>query len=74
MMNSTDQSFRATLDDVRGKLFDHQWDAWIGGILLALANILLFAYEKPWSSAGGVQNWGNWFLNTLGFTDRIIIF
>ncbi len=45
----------------------------MAGILLALANILLFAYEKPWSAAGGVQNWGNWFLNSVGLTDRIII-
>ena len=45
----------------------------MAGILLALANILLFAYEKPWSTAGGVQNWGNWFLNSVGLTDRIII-
>ena len=45
----------------------------MAGILLALANILLFTYEKPWSTAGGVQNWGNWFLNSVGLTDRIII-
>ena len=73
MINTTNHPFRAALDDVRSKLFDHQWAAWAGGILLALTNILLFAYEKPWSSAGGVQNWGNWFLNALGLTDRNII-
>lgn len=54
-------------------LFGKQWAAWVAGILLAVANILLFTYEKPWSAADGVRNWGDWIFNTLGLTDKIII-
>ena len=72
-LDTTNQNFRSALNDAHGRLFTQQWSAWVAGILLALANILLFAYEKPWSAAGGVQNWGNWFLNSVGLTDRIII-
>ncbi len=54
-------------------LFGKQWAAWVAGILLAVSNILLFAYEKPWSAADGVRNWGDWVFNSLGLTDTIII-
>ena len=54
-------------------LFGKQWAAWVAGILLAVSNILLFAYEKPWSVADGVRNWGDWVFNNLGLTDTIII-
>ncbi len=54
-------------------LFGKQWAAWVAGILLAVSNILLFAYEKPWSVADGVRNWGDWVFNSLGLTDTIII-
>ncbi len=59
--------------EVHGSLFGKQWAAWVGGILLALINIMMFAYEKPWSAASGVRNWGDWFFNTLDITDKIII-
>ena len=72
-MNSNSQSFNSALLIVYGRLFSQQWPAWVVGILLAIANILLFAYEKPWSTAGGMQNWGNWFLNSVGLMDRIVI-
>ena len=72
-MNSNSQSFNSALLVAYGRLFSQQWSAWVAGILLAITNILLFAYEKPWSTAGGMQNWGNWFLNSVGLTDRIVI-
>ncbi len=54
-------------------LFARQWAAWVAAILLAVSNILLFAYEKPWSAADGVRNWGDWLFNSLGLADHIII-
>ncbi len=54
-------------------LFGKQWAAWVAGILLAVANILLFAYQKPWSAADGVRNWGDWVFNTVGLADKVII-
>ncbi len=54
-------------------LFQKQWAAWVAAILLAVSNILLFAYEKPWSAADGVRNWGDWLFNSLGLADHIII-
>ena len=67
------QSFGAALEKGHVALFQGQWAAWVAGILLAIANILLFAFEKPWSAADGVRNWGDWLFNTVGLTEKIII-
>jgi len=73
MTSDNNQTLGSALREVHGSLFGKQWAAWIGGILLAVINIMMFAYEKPWSAAGGVRNWGDWFFNTLDITDKIII-
>ena len=54
-------------------LFEKQWPLWVGGLLFGLLNVFMFAFEKPWSVADGVRNWGNWFLNNLGITEITII-
>lgn len=68
-----DKSFAGALSEGYAKLFGRQWAAWVGGILLAVVNIMLFAYEKPWSSADGVRNWGDWVFNSLNITESTII-
>lgn len=52
-----------------GKLFGGQWPPWLGGLLLGLLNVLMFAYAKPWGVADGVQNWGLWGLKGLGLIE-----
>lgn len=54
-------------------LFGRQWPAWTGGILFGVLSILLFVWEKPWSVADGVRNWGDWLLNAVDVTDTFII-
>jgi uncharacterized membrane protein YedE/YeeE len=73
MPEDSDRGFIHALRGDYAALFSKQWPAWIGGLLLALINILLFAYEKPWSAADGVRSWGNWVFNSLGITDITII-
>lgn len=73
MPRESDRSLRGAFTDGYAMLFGRQWAAWVGGILLALVNIMMFAYEKPWSTADGARNWGDWLFNTLNITDSIII-
>ena len=54
-------------------LFGEQWPAWVGGILFGFLSIALFVWEKPWSVADGVRNWGDWLLNAADVTDTFII-
>ena len=55
------------------KVFGQQWPVWIGGVLFGALNVFLFAFDKPWSAADGVRNWGDWFFNSVGMADREII-
>ncbi len=73
MPESDKANFTVALSGGHAALFGRQWAAWVAGILLAVANILLFAFEKPWSAADGVRNWGDWVFNSLGVADKIII-
>ena len=56
-----------------GAVFGRQWPAWVGGLLFGMLSIALFAWEKPWSVADGVRNWGDWLLNSINITDTLII-
>lgn len=73
MIESSKQNIGVALHNGNVALFGRQWAAWVAGILLAVANILLFAFEKPWSAADGVRNWGDWLFNSVGVADKIII-
>jgi len=55
------------------RLFEKQWPMWVGGLLFGLLNVFMFAFEKPWSVADGIRNWGNWILNSLDITEITII-
>ena len=55
------------------KLFDRQWPMWVGGLLFGIINVFMFAFEKAWSVADGVRNWGNWFFNSVEITEITII-
>ena len=54
-------------------IFGKQWPIWVGGILFGMINVFMFAFERPWSSANGIRNWGNWFFNSLEVTDITLI-
>ena len=66
---SLGEAFKNGYDSIFGK----QWPIWVGGILFGMINVFMFAFERPWSSANGIRNWGNWFFNSLEFTDITII-
>lgn len=38
--------------------FAKHWPVWVGGITLAILNILLFSIKSPWGASGAFNNWG----------------
>ena len=70
---ATPGSYGKAVTAVYDKVFGRQWPAWVGGILFGVLSIALFAWEKPWSVADGVRNWGDWLLNAADITDTFII-
>ena len=49
--------------------FGKHWPVWVGGIVLGLLNILLFAIKSPWGASGGITNWGDNFYSLFGLFD-----
>ncbi|MEW6574544.1 MAG: YeeE/YedE thiosulfate transporter family protein [Bacillota bacterium] len=49
-----------------GTLFQQQWPALTGGILLGLLSILVAAWDRPWGIVGGIRNWADWLFYGLG--------
>ena len=48
------------------RIFEKQWPIWIGGLLLGMGNVFLFAFDRPWTVSNGVRNWGDWLFNEIG--------
>jgi uncharacterized membrane protein YedE/YeeE len=51
-------------------LFRRPWPAWGAGILVAAANVFLFAFDRPFTASDGVRNWGDWVLVGAGIVTR----
>ncbi|MBI2963903.1 MAG: YeeE/YedE family protein [Deltaproteobacteria bacterium] len=54
------------MKDIYNALFRRPLSVWPAGLLLATLNILLFAYEKPWTASDGLRNWGDWWFAAAG--------
>lgn len=53
--------------------FGKHWPVWVGGIVLGLLNILLFAIKSPWGASGGMTNVGDNLYSLLGvFSDKVV--
>jgi uncharacterized membrane protein YedE/YeeE len=51
-------------------LFARPWPAWGAGVLVAAANVFLFAFDRPFTASDGVRNWGDWVLVGAGVLHR----
>ncbi len=47
-------------------VFDKNWPIWLGGLLIGIMSVITFAWARPWGVAGGLRNWGDWFLSLAG--------
>ncbi len=56
-----------TLRELYDSLFAKSWPMWVGGVLLAVLNILLFVVKYPWGASGGYLNIGQNFLGAFGW-------
>jgi uncharacterized membrane protein YedE/YeeE len=46
--------------------FGKHWPVWVGGIVLGMLNIILFAIKSPWGASGGVANVGDNIYSVFG--------
>ncbi len=53
--------------------FGKHWPVWVGGVILGLLNILLFAIKSPWGASGGLNNWGENFYALFGSAGSSVV-
>ncbi len=59
---------KGVLRELFDSLFSKTWHMWVGGILLAVLNILLFVIKYPWGASGGYVNIGQNLFQSIGIT------
>jgi len=60
---------KGELRELFDSLFAKSWPMWIGGILLAILNILLFVIKYPWGSSSGYTNIGQNLFQLFGISN-----
>jgi uncharacterized membrane protein YedE/YeeE len=62
-----------SLSELFRMFFGKHWPVWVGGIVLGLLNILLFAIKSPWGASGGITNLGDNLFSVFGmFSDKVV--
>ncbi|GAB1374935.1 hypothetical protein MASR1M46_18230 [Bacteroidales bacterium] len=62
-----------SLSELFRMFFGKHWPVWVGGILLGLLNILLFAIKSPWGASGGLTNLGDNLYSFFGmFSEKAV--
>ena len=51
-------------------LFSRPWPVWGAALLIAVGNVFLFVFDRPFTASDGVRNWGDWVLNGVGVQKR----
>ena len=51
-------------------LFSRPWPVWGAGVLVAVTNVFLFVFDRPFTASDGVRNWGDWILTGAGVLKR----
>ena len=62
-----------SLSELFRMFFGKHWPVWVGGILLGLLNILLFAIKSPWGASGGLTKLGDNLFSLFGmFSEKVV--
>ena len=59
---------KGELRDLYDQIFAKSWPMWIGGITLAILNVMLFVIKYPWGSSSGYTNIGQNLFQVLGIS------
>lgn len=57
---------KGVIRELFDSLFSKSWPMWVGGIILAFLNVLLFVIKYPWGASGGYVNIGQNLFQALG--------
>ncbi len=69
-MTSQAMTFAAFLRDQYEKIFGRAWPVIPSALVIGALNVFLFAFDRPWTAADGLRNWGDWLLGLSGIIDQ----
>jgi uncharacterized membrane protein YedE/YeeE len=59
----------ALLKDAYEKVFLENWPSWLGGVLIGIVSIIVFAWARPWGVVAGIREWFDWLFYGIGIYD-----
>ena len=64
-------TFAAFLAEQYAKVFGRPWAIVPSALVIGSLNVFLFAFDKPWTVADGMRNWGDWLFQSLRLSNQI---
>ena len=61
----------AFLAEQYAKVFGRPWAIVPSALVIGSLNVFLFAFDKPWTVADGLRNWGDWLFQSLRLSNQI---
>ena len=61
----------AFLAEQYAKVFGRPWAIVPSALVIGSLNVFLFAFDKPWTVADGLLNWGDWLFQSLRLSNQI---
>jgi uncharacterized protein len=61
----------AFLAEQYAKVFGRSWAIVPSALVIGSLNVFLFAFDKPWTVADGMRNWGDWLFKSLRLSNQI---
>jgi hypothetical protein len=59
-------SLVAFLREQYAKIFGQPWPVMASALIIAVLNVFLFAFDRPWTASDGIRNWEDWLLQSVG--------
>jgi uncharacterized membrane protein YedE/YeeE len=69
-MNSQAPALRSFFSEQYDKIFGRPWPVMPSALAVATLSVFIFAFDRPWTAADGLRNWGDWFFQSLGLMAR----
>jgi uncharacterized membrane protein YedE/YeeE len=62
------QGFGSFLREQYEILFGRPWPLIPSALAIATLSVFLFSFDRPWTASDGLRNWGDWLIQSLGFS------
>ena len=69
-MTAVSRSLESFLHDQYDKVFGRPWPVLPSALVIAVLNVFLFAFDRPWTASDGLRHWGDSLFKMIGVIDQ----